>query len=63
MKAINRFNIFTMLKSLFHGCVRDNKGRDVKNTIIGKLLQKFGFLDKEDFKHWKNGEGRYSHIL
>jgi len=52
-----------MLKSLFHGCVRDNKGRDVKNTIIGKLLQKFGFLDKEDFKHWKNGEGRYSHIL
>jgi hypothetical protein len=61
-QLINRFTVFTMLKTMFYGCVRDSKGRDVKETIVGKLLKKFGFMDDTDSAHWKQGKDQYAKV-
>jgi hypothetical protein len=60
-QLIDRFTVFTMLKTIFQ-CIRDASGNLLENTIIGKLLEKFGIFQKNESKYWKKGNNQYKNI-
>ena len=58
-QVVNRFTYITMLNVIAE-CVLDGRGRRLRGTKAGELLEKFGVFDKGETKLWKEAKGEYS---